>query len=82
MNMSTSLESIRGVGKRTAEQLMAAGLSTVGDIITFYPRTYEDYSNVVRIADSTPGKITIKAQCKSVETRRVRRGFSGRQPRH
>ena len=76
MNMSTSLESIRGVGKRTAEQLMAAGLSTVGDIITFYPRTYEDYSNVVRIADSTPGKITIKAQCKSVETRRVRRGLA------
>ena len=76
MNMLTPIDAIRGVGERTAEQFAAAGLRTVGDILTFYPRTYEDYSHVIHIADSVPGNITIKARCKKVETRRVRRGMT------
>ena len=46
MNLSTSLEKIKGVGEKTNEQLRAAGLKTVGDLITFLPRAYEDYSQV------------------------------------
>jgi ATP-dependent DNA helicase RecG len=75
MNLSTSLEKVKGVGEKTGEQLAAAGLHTVGDLITFLPRAYEDYSQVSRIADISPGKVTVKAHCEKVETRPVRRGM-------
>src|SRR5690606_34820232 len=75
MNYSTSLESIKGVGEKTAEQFALAGLRTVGDLITFLPRAYEDYSHVTSIADIAPGKLTVKARCESISTRPVRRGM-------
>lgn len=75
MNLSTSLEKVKGVGAKTAEQLAAAGLYSVNDLITFLPRAYEDYSHVTRIADIAPGKVTVKARCEKVETRPVRRGM-------
>jgi len=75
MNLSTNLELVKGVGPKTAEQLRLAGLETVNDIITFLPRGYEDFSEVVSIADISPGKRTIRARCESVTTRRVRRGL-------
>ena len=75
MNLSTSLEKIKGVGEKTGAQFSAAGLVTVGDLITFLPRAYEDYSHVTRIADIAPGKVTVKAKCEKVETRPVRRGM-------
>lgn len=75
MNRATSLEKIKGVGPKTAEQLHAAGLSTVGDIIDFLPRRHEDFTNVTPIAELSPGKVTIKARCESVTTRPVRRGL-------
>lgn len=75
MNLLTSLESVKGVGTKTAEQLRLAGLYTVGDIIDFLPRTYEDYSTVVSIADIRPGKATIRAKCESITTKQVRRGL-------
>ena len=75
MNLSTPLESVKGVGVKTAEQLRLAGLYTVGDIITFLPRAYEDYSELTSISDLTPGKRTIRAKCESISTRQVRRGM-------
>lgn len=75
MNLSTSLEKVKGVGEKTGAQLAAAGLHTVGDLITFLPRAYEDYSHVTQIADIAPGKVTVKARCEKVETRPVRRGI-------
>ncbi|HEY5695820.1 MAG TPA: ATP-dependent DNA helicase RecG [Candidatus Saccharimonadales bacterium] len=75
MNLASSLESVKGVGAKTAEQFAAAGLYTVGDLINFLPRKHEDYSGVVAIADIQPGKATIKAHCEKVATRPVRRGL-------
>ena len=69
------LSSVKGVGAKTAEKLAAAGLVTARDLINFLPRTYEDFSRVVKIADLKPGKVTIRAHCESVSTRIVRRGM-------
>jgi ATP-dependent DNA helicase RecG len=63
------------VGEKTSEQLAAAGLRTVGDMINFLPRTYDDFSRVEKIANLRPGKVTIKARAESVATRFVRRGM-------
>ena len=75
MNVTTSLEKIKGVGPKSAEQFAAAGLMTVGDLIHFFPRKYEDFSEVTVISDIKPGKVTIKARCEKIETRPVRRGM-------
>ncbi|MFZ2126609.1 MAG: ATP-dependent DNA helicase RecG [Candidatus Microsaccharimonas sp.] len=75
MNLTTSLDHIKGVGEKTAEQFALAGLHTVNDLITFLPRAYEDFSEVTSIADISPGKRTIKARCEKIATRPVRRGL-------
>lgn len=75
MNLISSLESIKGVGAKTAEQLAAAGLHTVGDILTFLPRKHEDFTNVTSIAELKPGTVTIRARCEKISTRPVRRGL-------
>ena len=75
MNLATSLQNIKGVGPKTAEQFAAARLLTVGDLIDFLPRKHEDFSEVVAIADIHPGKMTIKARCEKIATRPVRRGL-------
>lgn len=75
MNLLTPLEKIKGVGVKTAEQFHAANLHTVGDLIDFLPRKHEDFSEVVKISDIHPGKMTIKARCEKVVTRPVRRGL-------
>jgi ATP-dependent DNA helicase RecG len=75
MNLTTTLDRIKGVGEKTAEQFALAGLHTVYDLITFLPRAYEDFSHVSSIADIQPGKMTIKARCEKIATRPVRRGL-------
>lgn len=75
MNLLTSLDKVKGVGVKTAEQFSLAGISTVGDLINFLPRTYEDFSNVVTISNISPGKVTIKARLERISTRTVRRGL-------
>ena len=73
--LSTSLTTIKGIGPKTAEVLVAAGLVTVKDALGFLPRRYDDYSQAVNIADLKPGKVTIRARCEAISTRIVRRGL-------
>lgn len=75
MNLVSPLSKVKGVGEKTSEQLAAAGLYTVNDLIEFFPRTHEDFTDVVAIADIHPGKATIKARCEKIATRPVRRGL-------
>ncbi|RYF29585.1 MAG: ATP-dependent DNA helicase RecG [Chloroflexi bacterium] len=75
MLFTTSLQKIKGVGPKTVEMFSAANLHTTEDLITFLPRTHEDFTDIVSIADITPGKKTIKARCEKIATRPVRRGL-------
>ena len=75
MNTTTSLEKIKGVGPKTAEQFEMAGLRTVGDLVEFLPRRHEDFTETVKIAEIHPGKATIRARCEKISTRPVRRGL-------
>lgn len=75
MDLSSPLEKVKGVGAKTGEQFYAAGIHTVADLVTFLPRTHEDFSHITNIADIAPGKATIKARCESITTRPVRRGL-------
>ncbi|MDR1300201.1 MAG: ATP-dependent DNA helicase RecG [Candidatus Nomurabacteria bacterium] len=72
MNLHTKLSDVRGVGAKTAATLADGGLTTVGELIDFLPRKYEDFSRVVPIADIYPGKMTVKARVASINVRRLR----------
>lgn len=75
MNLSTSIDQIKGVGDKTAAQLKKAGLVTVGDMLMFLPRKHEDFTGVTPISQIQPGRVTIKARCESISTRHARRGM-------
>lgn len=75
MKLTTSLDKIKGVGPKTYEQFCLAGIKTVGDLLTFLPRKHEDFTEVVKISDIHPGKMTIRAKCEKISTRPVRRGL-------
>lgn len=76
MRLTTSIALVRGVGPKTAEQFHLSGIETVGQLINFLPRKYEDFSEVTSIAELEPGKRTIKARVESTEVKRVRRGMT------
>ena len=76
MNLDSSLEKVRGVGPKTLEQLHAAGLFAVGDILQFFPRKYEDFSALKDLSNLEPGKVLFKAKAERVSLRRVRRGMT------
>ena len=75
MILSSSIDKVKGVGPKTAEQLHSSGIDTVEDLLVFLPRRYDDFSDVTLISDIKPGKATIKAKCESISTRQVRRGL-------
>ena len=75
MNLVSSLEKVKGVGLKIAEQFALANIHTVCDLIDFLPRAYEDFSHITTIANIAPGKATIKARCEKIVTRPVRRGL-------
>ncbi len=76
MRLTTPVEQVKGVGPKTAEQLHVAGLMTVGDLLQFFPRKYDDYSHITTVAGVRPGKVSLKGHFEHVNTRRVRRGMS------
>jgi ATP-dependent DNA helicase RecG len=76
MQLFTQLVKIKGVGPKTVEQLAAAGLHTVDDLVHFLPRKHEDFSQVTSIAHIKPGKVSVRGRFSDVTTKRVRRGMS------
>ncbi len=76
MKSDTPVESVKGVGPKTAEQLHIAGIETVGQLVRFFPYRYEDYSQVITISQLRPGKVSLRGRFESVSSRQVRRGMS------
>ncbi len=56
------VSSLPGIGPKRAEQFQKLGINSVGELITFYPRAYEDWSSVINIEDITEsGVYCVKA---------------------
>lgn len=75
MDADSPLTVVPGIGKAQAEKLAVLGVYTVHDLATYYPRRYEDYSQVTPIAKLHPGTVTIEAVIKQATGRYVRRGL-------
>lgn len=71
----SALLSIHGVGSNMAENLKALGINDIDDLIKYYPRRYDDYSNISQIAKLTPGNVSVRGEIKQITGRYVRRGM-------
>ncbi len=66
---------LKGVGPEMAKKFAILGIQTVADLIEYFPRRYEDYSNVAPIGDLQPGMVTVRATIEQVKGHYVRRGM-------
>lgn len=52
----TPVSSLNGIGEKRAALFARLGIKSVGDLINFYPRTYEDWSNIKHINELEYGE--------------------------
>ncbi len=52
MELNASIKYLKGVGEKRAAMLAKLGIFTLRDLLTFYPRTYEDWSKITPIKDA------------------------------
>ena len=55
MALTDSVTTLKGVGPAKAEQLEKLGIRTLEDLISYFPRQYEDRTAFVRICELQPG---------------------------
>ncbi|MDQ5953630.1 MAG: hypothetical protein QG647_365, partial [Patescibacteria group bacterium] len=75
MNIQSQLSTVKGVGPVLASKFSQIGLNTVGDLLDYTPRDYNNYLNAVNIQSMQPGMVTVKGTFDGVKQRRVRRGL-------
>ena len=73
MDLSLSLEQIAGIGPKTYAKLEKAGLRTLGDLVYYLPRAYENYQATTTIEKIRPGKVMIKGRVDGLRTTHARR---------
>ena len=63
-NRDVKIQYIKGVGEKRAAAFARLGVFTLGDLIHFYPRTYENWGNIKRIDEAEINEVAcIKATC-------------------
>lgn len=72
------IKELKGVGEKRAKLFHKLGVSTVGALLHFYPRTYENWSEIVSLGQAPQGEIsTIKGMVVSPVTEaRIRSGMT------
>ncbi len=75
MTLDSPLTDMKGVGSEVVKKFALLGITSARELIYYYPRRYDDYSQVVPINKIKPGAVTIKAVIKQAVGRYVRRGL-------
>lgn len=75
MILKSDIAEVKGVGPALAKIFAGLGIKTVGDLIDYLPRRYEDFSEIQPISKIKPGMVTIKATIKQAKGRYVRRSM-------
>lgn len=55
-NLSENVRYIKGIGEQRAKSLSKLGISTLRDLICYFPRTYEDRTSIIPISALEPGQ--------------------------
>lgn len=73
MNLLDPVDTLKGIGEKTAETLNKAGIRTVRDFFYNLPRDYENFQAVTSISEIRPGKVTLRGTVENLTSRRARR---------
>ena len=71
MTLDDPVESLSGIGPKTAALLGNLGVATLRDLLFYMPRDYQDRTRISRIADAREGE-TITIAAETVRARQVR----------
>ncbi len=63
MNDQTPITRIKGIGEKTEKLFRKLDIATVGDLIRYYPRDYEDFEEPVPISAASPGSVCAVRAC-------------------
>ena len=55
-DLYTNVRYIKGIGEQRAKALSKLGIETLRDLISWFPRKYDDRTETKRIADLVPGE--------------------------
>ena len=59
----TDIRFLKGVGEKRAQHLYSLGIDTIGALLRYFPRGYENFSNIKQIFDCNAGeKVCVKAR--------------------
>lgn len=75
MELTENLASLKGVGPATAKLFESIGVHNIGDLLDFFPRRYNDYSDLLTVSRLKPGQVSFKAKISHAKPRYVRRGL-------
>lgn len=56
MELSSDIGSLKGVGPKKRKALQELGINSIYDLLSYYPRTYMDHTQLNRLADITGGQ--------------------------
>ncbi|MBR3052472.1 ATP-dependent DNA helicase RecG [Candidatus Saccharibacteria bacterium] len=73
MNLDNDVETLNGVGEKTAKALKKYGIRTVRDFLYNLPRSYDNYDAPTTIAELRPGKVVVKGKIDSLANKQTRR---------
>ena len=73
MDLTDSVETLKGIGPKTAATLKKAGIKTVRDFFYNLPRDYENYQAATSISEMRPGKVVIRGKIENLTSRCARR---------
>lgn len=75
MDLNGPLTQIKGIGGELAKQFAKIDIATLWDLLLYFPKKYDDFSDVTPIRELRPGVVCIKARIHGIKGRYVRRGM-------
>ena len=73
LNLANPVSTIRGVGPKTEKILNKAGIKTIGDLLYYLPRTYDNFTETTKLSEIKPGKVVIRGKISDLKTTQARR---------
>ena len=76
-SFSTSIQYLKGIGPKKAKSFEKSGIKTIEDLLFYFPRRYEDRSEIIPLNKVLPGNVvTVEGEVFHVGGRRaMRRGM-------
>lgn len=73
MTLDSSVSRLSGVGPILERALNSIGVTTVGELLDYYPRRWETYQTINRMNQIKPGLVSFEAKVENVAMRRSHR---------